>query len=292
LDPSKGHIRALRRLLKIVFVSFAEWAALTDHTEHLWSVEWDPDADIYNLGVMHLLNIVFAVSDATEILVLVEHVLRNKSLRSGVFAAELALKFPAYRDNSTWDQICGTIINILPQLCLRRNLSRSLAVFNYLLQQDLVKGCDIAIYIAAHDHPAYCQDFCALEHMLSTGGDPNGSGYRITPLQIAVYTLDMHDVNILLKAGADPNGTGDRNGRVWKDNEVLSFYNDLEGKSPLRISRGRRDLKYRSPNSRVLNGNDMPRIESALLQHGARDFKDELEEISKVTSEKDYVDKL
>lgn len=111
--------------------------------------------------------------------------------------------------------------------------------------------------------------------MLSTGGDPNGSGYRITPLQIAVYMFDMHDINTLLKAGADPNGTGDRYGRVWEDSELMSFYNGLEGQSPLRILRGRRDSEYRSPNGRVLNGDDMPRIERALLQYGARDFKDE-----------------
>jgi len=290
LDPSKSHINRLRRTLNMVSGRFY---SSPNHAKTFYIVEWGTDVNTYNLGVMHLLNIVFAVSDATKILVLAEHVLRIKSFGSFDFEAELTLIIPYGESYSDGYKFRGTIMDLLAQLGdFGSGEPMSLVLFNYLLEQNLVKGCDIALYIAAHNHFVGCQDFCALEHLLSTGGDPNQSGYRVTPLQIAVFLVDPHGVDILLKAGADPNGTGDHNGRVWEENEVLSSFNFLEGISPLRISKNRQELKYASPRSQDLNITNISRIENALLQHGARDFNDELEEVSEVASEEDYKDGL
>ena len=281
LDPSRSHISALRRVLSIISKDH-KWGPLLAgaiaKAENLWTVEWDPDLDAHKMGPMHLLNVMFGVPDATNHLVLVEHILRNRRSGSAVFEAELGLTFPAktgysYKAKIGYgcrDKFCGTIMEILPQLCSRTATFDPLVVFYHLLQQHLVKRCDIAIYIAWHYHTKHCQDFCALQHLLSIGGDPNGSGYRITPLQISVHKRDEYGVNMLLKAGADPNGTGDRSGRVWKD-EIMSTYNGLIGASPLRISR------KLGPTHKVTSNNEMSKIVDALLQYGARDFEDGLE---------------
>jgi hypothetical protein len=265
LDPSKGHISALRKNLYIFFMDFPDWSA-----EYFWIVEWGRDGDTNSLGLMHLLNIVFAVSDMTTVLVLVEHVLRNKSLGYVVFESELALTIRSYKLGGFIEQYSGTLMDILAQMSPHERYYDCPVLFNYLLQQNLAKGCEIVIYMASHFHQIHCKDFCALDHLLSAGGDPNGSGYQITPLQMAAYTNDWHGVDKLLKAGADPNGTGDRSGRVWKDEEMLSFFNGVTGESPLRIlgtqGSGSSELKLK--------------IQNVLLQYGARDFVDELEEVT------------
>jgi hypothetical protein len=265
LDPSKSHISALRNVLNLFSTNSLGWPS-----EDFWMVEWGRDGDTNSLGVMHLLNIVFAVRDITTALVLTEHILRNKSFGYVDFESKLILTIRPYKPDGNIQQFSGTIMDILAQMTSQERYTGCPVIFNYLLQENLAKGCEIVIYIGSHIHDDYCEDFCALDHLLSAGGDPNGSGYRITPLQIAVFADDWHGIDKLLKAGADPNGTGDRSGRVWKDEEILSLFNQFTGASPLRILRnpgsGSSELKSK--------------IENVLLQYGARDFLDELEEVT------------
>jgi hypothetical protein len=309
LDPSKDHIDVLWRVLDIAYVAQRSSRGLVTGglycVKRFWQVGWDPNLDTYHVEALHLLNCVFAITDAADALVLVEHVLRSKRPGSGVFEAELAITVPTRRDSdriyeadSGRKKICGTMMTILPQLGIRRDahgyldygyLNVALKVFHYLLQQDIVekiKACDIIICTASHYHFTFCRNFCPLEHLLSNGGDPNGSGYRITPLQIATHKHDSIGVNILLKAGADPNGTGDRNGKVWKADEPLSYYNILIGASPLRISKNQ-GSKYRASNYADSSRIGLLKIRSALLQHGARSFMAGMEDDAEDDAEED-----
>jgi hypothetical protein len=54
---------------------------------------------------------------------------------------------------------------------------------------------------------------CTLYRLLNLGANPNGSGFKVTPLQLAAYRGDYNAVKTLLKKGADPNALGDADGQ-------------------------------------------------------------------------------
>ena len=111
------------------------------------------------------------------------------------------------------------------------------------------------ICIGFHDH-CYAEP-CVVERLLELGADPNGIGYRITPLQTAVAGSDFEAVSILLKAGADPNDTGNPDGIVWEEGTPMNkWFSYLHNASPLSICRQEEDEK----------------IEEILLQYGAEEL--------------------
>jgi hypothetical protein len=59
------------------------------------------------------------------------------------------------------------------------------------------------------NHQNTPDNFCMFNELLNLGADPNGSGFEITPLQLAAYRCDYFAVRLLLDYGADPNGLGD-----------------------------------------------------------------------------------
>jgi hypothetical protein len=76
-----------------------------------------------------------------------------------------------------------------------------------------------------------------LQRLLDLGADPDPTGFRVTPLQIATYTRDLEYVRILLNAGADPNNAGDPHGSAWNGDSVLSPFNRLHGNAPIELLR-------------------------------------------------------
>lgn len=66
-------------------------------------------------------------------------------------------------------------------------------------------------YIATHNPDHFP---CGLHTFIECGADPNAVRYRVTPLQVSTWRLDVITVCELLKAGAGANNAGQPNGEV------------------------------------------------------------------------------
>lgn len=131
-----------------------------------------------------------------------------------------------------------------------------------------------------HDEHPTCKDNCFLARILQLGADPNGHGYRISPLQIAVGTWELDGVRALLEAGADPNCSGDREGEVWEEDTILAGFNKLMGRSPLNILETM-DCVFDGVRRRHREG-EKPMIRELLHQYGARNFRASNLELSRL----------
>ncbi|KAK0646802.1 hypothetical protein B0T16DRAFT_414277 [Cercophora newfieldiana] len=67
-------------------------------------------------------------------------------------------------------------------------------------------------YLGCHQHLGHGFRECRLYEFIVRGADLSGEGYRITPLQIAIYRLDQGAVEELLGRRAKVNGVGDHAG--------------------------------------------------------------------------------
>jgi hypothetical protein len=107
---------------------------------------------------------------------------------------------------------------------------------------------------------------CPVRTLLEAGAEPNPSGYRVTPLQIAVAAWDLEGVQLLLEYGADPEGTGDPNGLIWPHTSPKFRFNGLHGKSPLQICRTRECFHHVKNDIRIERAPALEQIEWLLLQ--------------------------
>jgi hypothetical protein len=107
---------------------------------------------------------------------------------------------------------------------------------------------------------------CPVRTLLEAGAEPNPSGYRVTPLQIAVAAWDLEGVQLLLEYGADPEGTGDPNGLIWPHTSPKFGFNGLHGKSPLQICRTRECFHHVEYDIRIERTPALEQIEQLLLQ--------------------------
>lgn len=107
---------------------------------------------------------------------------------------------------------------------------------------------------------------CLVRTLLEAGAEPNPSGYRVTPLQIAVAAWDLEGVQLLLEYGADPEGTGDPNGLIWPHTSPKFRFNGLHGKSPLQICRTRECFHHVKNDIRIERKPALEQIEQLLLQ--------------------------
>jgi hypothetical protein len=260
LDPSKSHAARFWRSLKF-FSNDAEHYVRPrgfPSANKALKIEWAHEKN--NIEVIRFFSVLLNQPNQLGSFAMVQISLACM-VSSDIFQAQVA--FTLTLSDSQNPSFTGTIMNVLPQLSA--HLSGFTRIFKYLLRCVTAssQGCDIAAYIASHNHRE-CDDFCPLEYLLFTGGDPNGAGYQIIPLQIAVWNYDYEGTVILLRAGADPNRTGDDDGKMWKEDEVWSRFNEVKGVSPLRILRR---------SCGTWKGN-AERIEKALLEHGASEFDD------------------
>ena len=85
------------------------------------------------------------------------------------------------------------------------------------------------------------EDNGVLETLLRLGADPNLTGYRLTPLQIAAALQDDVTAGILLEHGADPTKVGSENGISWSSGSAMHEFNrellNLYDVTPLEICR-------------------------------------------------------
>ncbi|KAH6999283.1 hypothetical protein EDB80DRAFT_724551 [Ilyonectria destructans] len=80
-----------------------------------------------------------------------------------------------------------------------------------------------------------------LRRLLCLEADPNLTGHRLTPLQVAAAWSDDAKVKILLEHGADPKKVGSEDGISWSDGSVMDRCNQgvlhLYDVEPLEIGR-------------------------------------------------------
>lgn len=107
---------------------------------------------------------------------------------------------------------------------------------------------------------------CPVRTLLEAGAEPNPSGCRVTPLQIAVAAWDLEGVQLLLEYGADPEGTGDPNGLIWPHTSLKFRFNGLHGKTPLQICRTRECFHHVGNDIREERAPALEQIEGLLLQ--------------------------
>ncbi|KAM7215342.1 hypothetical protein V8F06_009299 [Rhypophila decipiens] len=115
-----------------------------------------------------------------------------------------------------------------------------------------------------------CKDDCSLARLLKRGADPNGHGYRICPMQIAVAVRDLDRVRVLFEAGADPNCTDDRDGEAWEEGSIHAEFNIVIDRSPLNILETV-DCDFDVYRKQVRKANE-PLILDLLHRYGARNY--------------------
>lgn len=72
------------------------------------------------------------------------------------------------------------------------------------------------------NHIRIAEPFCQVHLLLDHGANSNGTGFKVTPLQLAAYRCDYIAVEMLLHHGADPNALGDADGQDVEDCEIPS----------------------------------------------------------------------
>lgn len=248
LNPMDPHFSLRARVLKWLDALF--YSDVHHGGFVFWELEWispasDPDINI-------LVNFLFGgymIMAGTTI---------RKLLPSRLSGAEFSLVFSCYDEmTSTHNshQFTGSLINFIAQCSrFRRKGAAPLTIlYRRLLDepgQPLIHPTVVlANYSGPHDH-VDCEDDTdckgVVNWLLKLGADPNATGYRVTPLQIAVANRDWHGVRSLLEAGADPSSLGDANGVEWNPETVSGhFFNDLHGSSPLYILQNREKFKTR-----------------------------------------------
>lgn len=123
-------------------------------------------------------------------------------------------------------------------------------------------------YLAFHEHYNHgpSADGCRIGEWLDRGADPDGEGYRLTPLQIAICRLDWNAVEELLELGATANLVGDPAGI-----NVLNGHFDAIPATmrPLTLVRNLRNHSIELPNISAERMAKAELIEEELLENGA-----------------------
>jgi hypothetical protein len=169
--------------------------------------------------------------------------------------------------------IVGTVPEILSQ---SRNYVKGLiwVLSNYGAYVDatrLLMFC-IGIHLGSDckhpPNPNIEYPFCTLYWLLNLEANSNGPGFKVTPLQIAVYHRDFHAVKLLLNHGANPNTLGDAVGQdvehceKFSDGKQPALATLAPSCTPLRILRIVQSSRKRA----------FPKIERLLMERGGRDI--------------------
>jgi hypothetical protein len=272
LDPSAHHFEGLAHMMWLI----SEWDFFPEQgmpgDNFFWYFMWDSAPTMSNSKARTLFNIL-VLTQGVELA-------RKSMTREGTAGLQLqaqtrlTLESASGRDdhvlrterpqNPRIDGAC--LAEIFGPVCPQHQ-----EAFNFLLVSE-IRGADpsaiLLSYIGCHEHNArsFCKDFCPVQLLLQRGADPNGRGYWVTPLQIAVASWDYEGVDMLLSAGADPNGLGDGLGIKWEADTLLSRFNFLYNLSPLWI------CQMEKCTARDRGAEEKEKIEATLLQYRAKSF--------------------
>jgi hypothetical protein len=205
--------------------------------DRFWHVRWLLDSG--NTDVVVLFSLLLLSMYSQRNLILAKRFLSRIELNK-------VLNIPLIIQKKTWDPdlfrkgwyfYAGTLPDILAQLMMEDTTPFRLLLDDAQEHFNLSRA--LISYIGSHDHDVLSDDRkdCPLERLLELGADFSGSGYKVTPLQIAVHCWSIEAVDLLLKAGADPNGVGEVDGTAWMPGTYLARFNALHGATPLYICR-------------------------------------------------------
>lgn len=160
-----------------------------------------------------------------------------------VFNARLELKcyfapWKWYAAAQRW-RIRGSITECFALLSTRRT-EVSFAMLAFLIKAgagafDPQRTLISFIGVHGRGHARNCLESYLLEELLSSGAQADMSKAHVTPLQIAVATLDVAGTRSLLRAKADPNRKGCSAIAPWPEDDCRSDFNCLSGLTPLQI---------------------------------------------------------
>lgn len=271
LDPSLPHFATMDAAAFFIEHE-TQWMEThgTFEVVFFWNVEWHPDT---NTELKHLYNLLLLTENCKDCSPLAKTFLQGKDLKS-LFQAQMCFKREVwfiFSDDDTETYVLkGSLIEVYAQLAIR-----SVDAFKLLVEVgagSFDPSIALLLFIGGHVHSIQfdCNGFCPLQRLLELGADPNLGDYRVTPLQIAIFTSDYEGVKMLLKAGAMPNDTGSPDGVIWQEDSVMHDLNHLHGASPLRICRDFETVSR--PDIREIGADDRKKIEALLLSHGAEAF--------------------
>lgn len=134
--------------------------------------------------------------------------LENRNIETLIFepCVDAALDYPLLNDASPQRP------KSLMDFCYPWIRADSPEPFEFLLQivsERMSPTARLLAYIGGHSCSLSCSgQECAIKSLLVPEADPDAVGFLITPLQIAVWRLDVCGVKCLLDAGASANATG------------------------------------------------------------------------------------
>ena len=269
LNPAEPHFQILDCMAEEVNARLA--SSLNDEFWNIRGFSWitNRSKDPLDVDARHLFNLLLLAFKSGECLLFAERFLQGKNTklflqtrlkyRKRVFDEYLMLGYKQYYFD-------GTIIEYFAQCGSTKEIKLLLEYGKGFFDPSKI----LLFFIGRHNHDLHdgCEKYCLLERLVELGADPNMIGSRITPLQIAVISWDLHAVNVLLEAGADPNSTGDDDGIVWEGNTIMSQLNHLHGARPLAICRGFDCIH--DPGLEKERKKDVSKIEDMLLQYQAK----------------------
>ncbi|KAK5653029.1 hypothetical protein OQA88_9315 [Cercophora sp. LCS_1] len=248
LDVSQPHFGVLEKVAKSPSgcISLYETVDFNRHVS-FWESDWDDPPAVEARTFLNLCWVDETMEVARSFL---EE--RDERSREIILRGQISLRhvsrgpsksLPGY----SYRSFRGTTVELLAQLggdLVPLNPLIDLAA-GYFNSSHLLMSA-IWAHMVMHGHspsgncpqPPYSQ--CPLERLLDLGADPNGKGYRITPLQIAAAVRDIKTIRLLLDAGAELDNRGDEDGFFREgDTELGRGLIRLQGMTPAEImSRG------------------------------------------------------
>ena len=268
LDPSKTHFEPLGTAIYAID-DIADLSGLAFDQLHLLAVSRFSETS--NMVAAHLLLLLALVQAEDKYLFLAKKFLKAKDTMD-LFQARLRFVHPLWvesEDGFVSYIFDGSIIEVFAQLAVEGSYAFKLLMDHGAGLFDCTKI--LLLYIFGHHHESgdHCVGDCPLRRLLEFGADPNCSGYRITPLHIAVVSRDLAGVRTLLDVGADPNDTGSIGGTFYEEDTYMAQFNRLHGASALHIFRNFKVIdKYFG---RAIE-EDSETIEAILLDYGAEEI--------------------
>lgn len=265
LDPLKDHFDAIHEALSILGSNGRSEILFSAYCiTNFWDVRWDGSTQNSKTGILAHLLLMECYSLATSF---IQDLDIMSVLQETLFGSiNLNVGWLEYPNDGKF------ACNLVEFLAEIRSFDGKMLDFFQREARGLVCYTDLLpYYMPGHSFETECEDTCVLPRLLELGANHDPKGFKVTPLQIAVFLRDIAGVRTLLEAGVDENNIGDKRGIEL--NPLLSVhapYQRLHGRTPLYI------LRHLDPHPdtewyvNLTLEEIAPGIERLLLDHNAR----------------------
>lgn len=278
LDPARSHFKAFCLAASSDKLSLALVTSNIYYEDSFWLYKFSDCTNVVAIQTFNLLLVEAARPKGTRFPLTRRH-LQDSTVSQSLQHTCKILSRPVDGDGNDIkeESLHGSLFEIVVQL----GFSAAEHALRLLLEVGAGKynpSSLLLYYIGRHDHDC-CGESCTLLQLLRLGADPNGKGYRVTPLQIATAVRDYEGIELLLKNEADPNGTGSSDGITWEEGSFLCDYCQFSSFSPLSICRNFEMLPWPGwDDSGAYNDlfsrqeeEHQERVEDILVMYGARE---------------------